>query len=128
MGSIANYKYETDAGSIFKVRMDGDAVLDSIRGTAPQGNYTEEMHVQVSKNDKEVGIRPRYVLFGREISGSGNLNCLLNTGTRYKKVVILTQSQLGTITTGQPNGAGVTNFQQNGATYWALETVKEKVQ
>lgn len=128
MPRTADYSYQTDEGNIFKVRMDSDPVLDAIRGEQPAGELTENMHVKVSLNDKEVGISPRHTLFGRSVgTESSATTCLVDTGVRYKRVPILTVSAFDAIVTGAIGGEGVTNFQQNGTTYWALRVVAEEV-
>ena len=128
MPATADYNYQTDEGNLFKVRMDSDSVLDAIRGASPTGELTENMHVKVQRNNREVGISPRHVLFGRSVgTESGATTCLIDTGTRYKRVPILTITAFDGIVTGPIGGAGVTNFQQNGATYYALRQVAEEV-
>ena len=127
--STSTYKYQTKAGSIFKVRMDNDAVLDTIRGIPPTTAYTENMTVRVSKNSKEAGIQPRYTLFGRVVgTASASVGCLIDTGVRYKYVVSLTETAFNAIVTGPPNGSGVTSFTQNGKTFWALDQSPEDIE
>lgn len=129
---VSEYKYQTDKGSIFKCRMDNDAVLDNIRGTAPTGTTTENMTVKISKNNKEAGISPRYVIFARQIGttgggGDGGTACILNTGKRYKNVICLTPTAFDAVVTGAIGGAGVTTFTQNGANYYAASKHGEDV-
>lgn len=127
MPATADYNYTTDAGNIFKVRMDSDTVLDTIRGNSSTEQLTENMHLQIQKNDREYGMSPRYTLFGRKIGAeSAGTTCLLDTGKRYKQVVSLTEDAFDAIVTGAIDGANVTNFTQNGATYWALVKNDEK--
>lgn len=127
---VSEYKYETDEGSIFKCRMDNDTVLDGIRGTAPTGATTENMTVRISKNNKEAGIAPRYVIFAREVGGGGGGDagsCVLNTGKRYKNVICLTKAAFDNVVTGAIGGTGVTNFTQNGQQYYAASKHGEVV-
>ena len=128
MPATASYSYNTDTGNTFKVRCDSDTALDTIRGTPPTTQLTENMHVKISKNNNEVGISPRYCLFGRSVGNTAaGTTCLVDTGVRYKKVPILTGAAFYAIVTGKISGAGVTNFTQNGATYYALKLVDEEV-
>lgn len=128
---VSEYKYTTNEGSIFKCRMDNDAVLDNIRGTPATGATTENMTVRISKNNKEAGISPRYVIFAREVGttggGGGGGSCVLTTGKRYKNVICLTKAAFDAVVTGAIGGAGVTNFQQNGQTYYAASKHGEAV-
>ena len=94
MAGIQRLKYETNAGSIFNVLLDEAAGVDAVIGAAPAGAYTENMTIRVSKNNKEVGIRPRQVLLAREIGDSDTVsNCLVQGATRYKRLPIPTQAR-----------------------------------
>lgn len=94
MAGIQRLKYQTDNDSIFNVLLDESAGIDTLIGTQPTGEYTENMTIRVSKNNKEVGIRPRQVLLVRKIGESAaEANCLLQTGERYKKVPIPTKTR-----------------------------------
>lgn len=94
MPAIQRLKYETNAGSIFNVLLDDSTGVDAVIGTAPTTEYTENMTIRVSKNNKEVGIRPRQVLMTRAIGTADTVtNCLVQDGTRYKRLPIPTQSR-----------------------------------
>ena len=62
MPGIQRVKYQTANDSIFNVLLDDNTGVDTLIGTPPAGEYTENMTIRVSKNNKEVGIRPRQVL------------------------------------------------------------------
>lgn len=128
MAKTAEYNYQTDNGHLFKVRMDSDAVLDTIRGLPPAGVLTENMLCRISKNDNEAGISPRHVLFGRIIGTEDPATIgLTDTGVRYKKVPLLTPAAIANIVTGKLGDPNVTNFVQNGATYYALRVKSEDI-
>lgn len=67
MAGIQRLKYATDKGSVFNVLLDEADGIDTLIGAQPTGDYTENMTVRVSKNRKEVGIKPRFVLLTRTI-------------------------------------------------------------
>ena len=128
MPKTAMYRYETDNGNCFKIRADADAVLDAVRGASSPLALTENMTVKMSKNDNEVGISPRYALFGRSIGTESPATIgLTDTATRYKKVAVFTTDSFALIVTGKIGDASVTNFTQNGATYYALNLVDEDI-
>lgn len=94
MPGIQRLKYETNNGSIFNVLLDDNTGVDSLIGSPPTGEYTENMTIRISKNNKEVGIRPRQVLLSRNIGGNAaEANCLVQTATRYKRVAIPTEAR-----------------------------------
>lgn len=94
MAGIQRLKYETNNGSIFNVLLDDNSGVDALIGTPPSGEYTENMTIRISKNNKEVGIRPRQVLLSRNIGGTAaDANCLVQTATRYKRVAIPTETR-----------------------------------
>lgn len=122
MPAIQRVKYETNEGSIFNVILDDSTGIDALIGTAPTGEYTENMTVRVSKNNKEVGIRPRQVLLSRTIGTEGDVtNCLINSAERYKKVPIPTKNRWDAIALNA-------NFTIGGTSYKVKKKVAELVQ
>jgi hypothetical protein len=118
MAGIQRVKYQTDADSIFNVLLDQNTGIDTLIGTVPTGAYTENMTIRVSKNNKEVGIRPRQVLLTRNIGGTtADANCLVQTADRYKRVPIPTKARWDTI-------ALQSKFTIGGTEY----TVRKKIQ
>jgi hypothetical protein len=94
MAGIQRLKYQTNNDSIFNVLLDDNTGIDTLIGTQPTADYTENMTIRVSKNNKEVGIRPRQVLLTRTIGGTApDANCLVQTGERYKRVPIPTKTR-----------------------------------
>lgn len=94
MPAIQRLKYQTNNDSIFNVLLDDSTGVDAVIGTAPTGEYTENMTIRVSKNNKEVGIRPRQVLLTRAIGTADQItNCLVQDGTRYKRLPIPTEAR-----------------------------------
>lgn len=94
MPAIQRVKYQTNAGSIFNVLLDDSDGIDGLIGTAPGGAYTENMTIRVTKNRKEVGIRPRQILLERTIGTAGSVtNCLIQEAVRYKRVPIPTETK-----------------------------------
>jgi hypothetical protein len=58
--AFANYRYETDNGSVVLLRVDEE--LDGLMGTPPEGAVTLNVHGIVNGNrGKEFGIHPRGV-------------------------------------------------------------------
>ena len=69
------------------------------RAGVPTGGTPDILfHVKVQQNEKEYGIHPRCVLLARTISGSGGNTCLVQKGTIYKKLPILTKARFDEIT------------------------------
>lgn len=117
MAGLQRVKYETDAGSIFNVILDDNTGVDTFIGTIPTGSYTENMTIRVTKNNKEVGIRPRMVLLTRTIaSGEPDANCLVQTGERYKRIPIPTKTRWDAIADKSTHTIGGTVY-----------TVKKKI-
>lgn len=98
MAGIQRLKYATDKGSVFNVLLDEAEGIDTLIGSQPTGDYTENMTVRVSKNRKEVGIKPRVVLLTRTIGNPDTItNCLVQGADRYKRVPIPTLERWDTI-------------------------------
>lgn len=94
MGGIQRVKYKTDGNNIFNVLLDESTGIDLVIGAAVADAYTENMTIRVSKNNREVGIKPRMVLLTREIGAlTPDANCLVQTGERYKRVPIPTKER-----------------------------------
>lgn len=125
MPAVDRYKYETEEGNIFYVITDEASELSVIRGTPPTGDHTENMTCAVTKNNREVGIRPRMCLLERKIEGTGDTQCLVNDAGRYKRVAILTPDQVSNINVG--NDTNQTTVTINGITYRAKKIIPEKV-
>ena len=120
------FKYQTDANFVYNVRDDGDSVLDAIRGAAVTAALTENITLKKTRHSKQVGLRPRMVLFARLIGATTTTTGgLTNAAKAYKKVVIPTKTAWSAVVTGAIGGAGVTNFTQKGATYYATALIDE---
>ena len=99
-----DYKYEVNDGATNTLNftclitameyIDTDARAGEPSTGAPDINF----HVKVQQNEKEYGIHPRYVLLARTITGSGGNTCLVQKGTIYKKLPILTKARFDEIT------------------------------
>ena len=136
MAAIAEYKYATDKGSVFKLRMDADTELGtSIRGAAPTGALTENMTLRISANSRVFGIQPRFALLGRQIGGNPNgsddpgesSGCLVDNATRYKKVPVLTETHFNTLVSGSPEDIATTKVTIDGIDYWVAKLISEEV-
>lgn len=103
----AKYPYQTDKGNRFFARTDDSVALDSIRGTEPTGETTENITFEFTKNAKEVGCRPRHVVLVRQVSIPGAPPCLVDTVDIGKKVIVLTQAHFNSLKTGK-SGTQVT--------------------
>ena len=125
--ATARFTYTTDAGNFFNLVMDKDTVLDTVRGTGSTSALTENMTIKLSKNNKEVGITPRYTIFAREIgTNTSSTTCLIDTGKKYKFVPSLTEAAWDAVVT-DASANNQTTFTQNGATYKAVRKVRETV-
>ena len=124
MAGTQRIKYATDSGSVFYVIVDEATGIDEVIGDPPAGAATEAMTIRVTRNTKEVGIRPRYVLLGRTIGTAGESNCLVQTGMRYKKVAIPTRARLDAIEVG----TNADTFTIGGQLYTALRVENEDIQ
>jgi hypothetical protein len=97
MPQILRKKYSTDNGSVFFTLLDGRAGAQEVAGDEPAGTMTENMTVRFTKNNKEVGIRPRHALLARSIGTQDEDSCLVTTAERYKRVIVLTKARLDEI-------------------------------
>lgn len=121
MPGIQRVKYETDEGSIFNVLLDDNSGVEAVIGSPPSGEYTENMTIRVSKNNKEVGIRPRQVLLTRSIGGTtADANCLVMTATRYKRIPIPTKARWDAIALNA-------KFTIGGTEYTAAKKINELI-
>jgi hypothetical protein len=121
MAGTQRVKYQTDNNSIFNVVLDESTGIDTLIGTIPTGTYTENMTIKVSKNKKQVGIKPRQVLLVRTINeGAADANCLIQVGERYKRVPIPTKTRWDEI-------ADNSNFTIGGQAYKVAKKLNEEV-
>ena len=121
MPGLQRVKYQTNNDSIFNVILDDNSGIDALIGTIPTGSYTENMTIKVSKNTKQVGIRPRMVLLTRTIGENAQeQNCLVQTGERYKRVPIPTKTRWDAI-------ADKATFVIGGTTYTVQKKINEVV-
>lgn len=91
MARLKRVKYQTDKGSVFNLIVQDSPDIDTFIAPQVTAALTENFTVRVSKNEREVGIKPRYILLGREVgAGTADANCLVQTGLRYKAVAIPT--------------------------------------
>lgn len=127
MTKLASYTYVTNKGSRFALKMDDAAVLDTVRGAPAAGALTENLTIKLSKNNKQIGIQPRYILFARNIGIENPLTIgLTDTGKRYRSVPSLTEAAWNAVDT-DASSADRTTFIQNGATYYAVRKVDEVI-
>lgn len=133
MGTSA-YTYTTDAGNLFKVRMNDDTALDDVRGTPATAALTENMTLKISKNIREVGGQPRFSTFAREISGGsdtgggGATSCLSDTAFRYMDVVSLTSEAWDAINTGSVGGTNPgTTFTYQSKEWYCVTKTEERM-
>ena len=98
MPRLKRVKYKTDKGSVFNLITQDSTEVDNFIAPQVTDALTENFTVRVSKNAREVGIKPRYVLLGREIgAGTADANCLIQTGLRYKALAIPTLTRWNAI-------------------------------
>ena len=120
MPTTRTAKYETDGGSIFNVRFEFTDETDDISGTPPTGALTENVQLRVTKNRKEVGIRPRVAQLYRTVGTEGTVtNCLVQAGKMYKYVPILTRAHADGLTPG-------TKFTIRGTEYTFNKVLQEQ--
>jgi hypothetical protein len=103
----AKFPYETDNGNIFFVRGDDASTLDTIRGTEPTGEPTENLTFEFTKNSLEVGCKPRSVTLVRQVTDPNAPTCLIDDFGATKEVVVLTRAHFNTLKTGK-SGTTVT--------------------
>lgn len=121
-------KYETDKGSIFFVECDADTSIDSVLGTIPTGAETENLTCKVSKNNNQVGISPRHVVFARLVgTDDTNSSGLYQGGRQYKYVPIPTVNAFGNVNTGRLGDSGATQITHRGETYTAVDKNDESI-
>ena len=121
MAGIQRLKYATDKGSVFNVLLDEADGIDTLIGAQPTGDYTENMTVRVSKNRKEVGIKPRFVLLTRTIGDPDTItNCLIQGADRYKRVPIPTLTRWNAI-------ALQSSFTIGGTAYIVQKKIAEEI-
>ena len=121
MAGIQRLKYATDKGSVFNVLLDEADGIDTLIGAQPTGDYTENMTVRVSKNRKEVGIKPRFVLLTRTMGDPDTItNCLIQGADRYKRVPIPTLARWNAI-------ALQSNFTIGGTGYAVPKKIAEEI-
>lgn len=119
-------KYETNKGNIFFVELDDDDSIDQVIGTPPTGNETETLTLKVSKNNNQVGGRPRYILFARLVGeANDNANGLTLGGRQYKKVPIPTPQAFGAVNIGKLGDTNATKITHRGEEYTAIDKVDE---
>jgi len=100
MGLKTRHKYQSDKGNILYVLVD-DSAPQTLIGTEPSDAETENMTVRLSKNNQEVGIRPRFAVLSRTIGTEGKNSDGRTTQTKaYRSVAVLTKSHLDSLTVG----------------------------
>jgi hypothetical protein len=121
MAGIQRVKYRTNSNNIFNVLLDNNTGIDSLIGSPPTEDYTENMTIKVSKNRKQVGIKPREVLLTRSIGDEGTYtNCLIQGADRYKRVPIPTKERWDAITLQS-------TFTIGGTTYKVRKKLQEEI-
>lgn len=84
---MAVKKYESDSGSIHKLRM-STAKAAVANNTEPSGSIDSSIRVKVSKSNREYGIRPRGARLYRTVTGGTGDDAV--TKTLYAFLPILT--------------------------------------
>lgn len=101
MPQTGTFKYETEKGNIFRVRMDDRAAVNAARGPEPSAGTTEEIILNVGKNLRQQGLRPRCALYGRTVGNGANPDLGYTvTGKAYKRIPVLTKAHAATVGTG----------------------------
>lgn len=102
-------KYEANNGEIYGIRL--ETLTAGAAGGAPAGAVTQPQNVQVSKGNREFGIRPRGVRLKR------NAGTALVPSYRYKFLPVLTIA--GAALAGFQKGATI----QIGGTDWDVTAI-----
>lgn len=118
--STSRYRYKTDKSNIFNARTDNDEGLDEIRGAEPQGQVTEELTFEFSKNTLEVGCKPRHFVLSRAMEGGAAANCLQNDSKRFKFVICLSPEHFNSVAIGS-------EVECKGQTYTVQRRVAEQM-
>jgi len=66
MPAFIRAKYESDNGDIHPIRL-SPQVYDVVSGTEPDGIVTSTVHAKQSKNDREYGLRARFIRIARAV-------------------------------------------------------------
>lgn len=85
MASFTRTKYEADNGDIYSIRLSPSRASQA--GTAPSGAVTSGIKAQVSKGNREFGIRPRGVTLARTIAAGDDIF------TRYSFLPVLSLTE-----------------------------------
>lgn len=121
-------KYETDSGNIFFCEIDSSNSIDTIIGTIPTGQETENLTFTISKNNNEAGGSPRYARFARLVGTDDYTPAYLYKGGRqYKDVAIPTKAAFQNINPGKLGDAQATQFTHRGETYTCIDKVSERI-
>jgi len=99
-------KYEANSGSIHSLLLSADRASEA--GTEPSGNVNSKIKAQMSKTNKEFGLRPRGVRLARVIGTEPD------TFKKYTFLPVLTPTEWNSATF--QNGATITI----GSTNWEV--------
>lgn len=105
MALTSDYKYRCGIFAdafIGRIRALAHIATADRAGLQPADPIDYDFHVTVSKNENQFGIHPRYALLARAIQGAGGNTCLVQKGTIYKKLPILTLDRFNLITAWDP--------------------------
>lgn len=80
-------KYQADNDIIHPIRL-GKAALAVANNTAPEGAVTSPIPAKVSKTNRQIGLRPRFVRLSRETAVAGEERKLIT----YVNLPILTKA------------------------------------
>lgn len=90
-------KYEADSGTIHSLKM--SPAYAAVAGTEPAGDANSRIKVQISKGNREHGLRPRGVRLARTIGVAPN--------TFVKYTFLPLRSQADAVNAAYRNGATV---------------------
>lgn len=105
MALISDYKYEVGIfAHAFNARIKALAHIDTEQRAGVQiaDAVDYDFHVTVQKNENMFGVHPRYAVLARAITSNGGNTCLVQKGTIYKKLPILTLARFNILTAWDP--------------------------
>lgn len=124
---------------VAKIRMDTNHLVEDVSGVPDVGNPQLPFHVSVHKNKNEYGLHPRYLELVAQPSNTADSNCLVNSSTTRRTLVVVNSAEFDTyevwdgvaapVTTGANKNAVNLPISTNGTTkqiFFVAKKVSER--